>query len=227
MRFGEKGVSPAVWLLVILLVVVVSFVAIYGYTTYLAAITAAPAVTYDGEFRDGFLATKGWFPNDFNEQVDCNVTSNVLGWKEDGSCVYRSSIAWNATAQPSINSRDWYFAWVVDINGPVKAMDINFDLLNTGTTLRAADDATIMDAAIYTHEDNPVKRFDLTPYIKDNTKIDAKTGPLAGDEYVIYIHLRTKSVSPAATEGDNIGLLNLKLSTSGDVDEAYATLESA
>jgi len=225
MKFGNKGVSPAVVLLAILMIVVVSFVAIYAYTTQMAALIAVPAVTYDGEFDDGFLATKGWFSNDFTEQVDCNITSDILGWKEDGSCVYRSTIAWNATAQPSIDSRDWYFAWVVDLDGNVKKMDVDFELKNTGT-LQAADDATIVDAAIYTHEDNPRKVFDLKPYIEDNTEIDATTGPLTGDEYVVYMHIRTKAVSPAAVTGDNIGLLDLKIDTSGDVDEAFATLES-
>ncbi len=104
-------------------------------------------------------------------------------------------------------------------------MEVNFELVNKDT-LQAKDDAVIMDAAIYTHEDDPVEVFDLKPYIEDLTEIDATTGPLEGDEYVILIHLRTKTVSPDAASGDRIGVLNLKLDTTGDVDEAYATLVS-
>lgn len=218
-----KGVSPAVLLLVLFVVIVLAVVAIYAYQTYLAAIVAVPtaAVEYDGEFKDGFLATKGNFINDFTEQSDCAVSNNVL------SCTYRSTIAWNATAEPTINSRDWYFAWVADIDGPVRKIDVDFDLQNTGETLRAADDAMIVDAGIYTHENNPRKLFDLTPYIRDGNEIRATTGALQEGEYVFYIHLRTKAVSPDATTGDDIGILRLRLGTKGDVDRAIVTLESA
>ncbi|MHA1866386.1 MAG: hypothetical protein ACTSWZ_07760 [Candidatus Heimdallarchaeaceae archaeon] len=217
-----KGVSALVIAFIMLaLVMGIGFMAYYATTLAVRV----PPVTYDGEFDDGFLATKGWFTNDFTEVVDCNITSDVLGWKENASCVYQSTIAWNATAENSINSRDWYFAWVVDLDGPVKKMDVNFELSNKDT-LQAADDAVIVDAKIYTHEDNPTLVFDLKPYIEDQVEIDATTGPLAGDEYVIWIHLRTKTVSPDAVTGDRIGVLNLKIDTTEDVDEAYATLIS-
>jgi hypothetical protein len=196
----------------------------------MAAITGvvpAAAVTYDGEFHDGYLATENNFFSDFTEIADCTITNNVLG-SRGSDCVYQSTIAWDATAQPSVNSRDWYFAWVADIDGPVRGMRVRFELTNNAAShLQAADDARIVEAAIYTHEENPRKVFDLTPYIKDGTEIDAKTGVLQEGEYVIFIKLRTLAISPDATSGDEIGLLRLRLDTSGDVKEAYVTLTSA
>lgn len=218
-----KGVSNAVIVLGILIVAVVAIgvTAIY-YTQYAAMMAGAAIVEYTGEFDDGFLATESYFQSDVTEAIDCNITSDVLGWKENASCVYETSLLWNSSAF----SKDWYFPITVDIDGPVGYLQVDFALLNKDT-LQAKDDAAIVDAKLYTHEENPRMVFDFNPYIDDQDEIDAKTGPLPGDEYVLYIKLRTGVIAPLAVGSDKIGLLNLKLDTDGDVDEAYITLLTA
>ncbi|MFQ6068013.1 MAG: hypothetical protein ACE5KD_00560 [Candidatus Bathyarchaeia archaeon] len=180
-----------------------------------------PVVEYDGEFDDGFLATKGWFSNDFSERTDCNITSDILGGGEGTaySCVYETVIDLNDTAVPSASSKDYEFSWVVDIDGPVESMDVDFELKDDGD-----DYFTIKDAGIYTHEDEPTEVFDLKPYVEDLVEIDATTDALDGDEYVIWIKLHSKDIDEKFSDAEKFGVLNLKLDTDEDVDEAYATL---
>jgi len=219
-----KGVSNAVIGLVLFIVVIAIVVVSTG--LYLALRPAVPVekVVYDGEFDDGFLASKGWFFSDFIEAVDCNITNDVLGQAEDTTCVYNSTVHMNS----SYNSRDFYISWVFDIDGPIKDLEIDGSLKNSDT-LQAKDDFTIVDAKIYTHEDSPVEMVDLRNFIEDQVEIDGNTGPLDGDEYVFWVHLRSKAISPAASAGgtDDIFVLHLSADTSGDTDEAYATFQSA
>jgi len=217
----RKGaISPAVWLFAIMFVVMFLFVGMVWYQQAQLAVRPV-AVKYEGEFDDGFLATKGWFGNDFAEQTDCNITDDKLGWKIDGSCVYDTIKALNSTADSSVDSRDWEFAWVMDIDDDVEYLDVSVELVGD-----AQDYLYIKDAKIYTHEDNPQLVFDLQPYIEDHTEIDAKTGPLEGDEYVLWIVFHTKQVDEHFSAGENIAEINLKIGTSGDVDEAYVTVEN-
>jgi len=213
-----KGVSAAVVALLIIVVLLGFGVTI----AYLSTLPRKVEVEYTGEFDDGYLATKAWFASDFIEQVDCNITDDILGYKIDGACVYRTGTAWNETSNPEVNYRDWEFSWVFDIDDDVEYVDVSVDLVGD-----AEDYAYIKDAKIYTHEDNPTLVYDLQPYIEDQTSIDAKTGPLAGDEYVLYLVLHTKDVDEKFTTGENIAEIELELGTDGDVDKAYVTLESA
>ena len=77
---GLKGQTPVVWLVLLMLMMVFAFVAVFAWQQQIVAVK--PVVKYDGEFDDGFLATKGWFGNDFAEQTDCNITNDILGWKK-------------------------------------------------------------------------------------------------------------------------------------------------
>jgi len=222
-----KGITPllAVVLLLSITIAVGSLVYVLIGVTPPARVTPS-APTYDGEFDDAYLATKAWFYADFEEKTDCNITDDVLGMSTYGTCIYNSSKAWNATADSSVNSRDWEFDLVIDLDGDVEDMDINVELQNTGTG-QAADDAVIKEAALYTYEDEPQLIMDLTPYIEDQTEIDASTGPLEGDEYVLHIVFHTKTISPDFASGDDIARIDLDLDTSGDVDKARITVESS
>jgi len=211
-----------IWAVFTLIVISLAMGLTYiGYNQYKASLLAAvPAVTYDGEFDDGFLATDGWFTTSFTEGTDCNITDDVLGgstWAT--SCVYETSTALNATANAHM---------VVDIDGPVEAIDIDFDMgAGSQTTGVPTDDIDLVDAKIYTHEDDPKLIYDLSGYIEDVEDLDATgLGPLAKGEYVIWLKFHTKTISPAFTDGDDIGRLTIELDTSEDVDKAQITLES-
>ncbi|RLJ07483.1 MAG: hypothetical protein DRP16_03355 [Candidatus Aenigmatarchaeota archaeon] len=220
---GLKGVSP----LAVLALLVLTVFGIAG-MAMLAQLTVQPTVVkYDGEFDDAYLATKGWFYSDFTEQVDCNISNDVLGG-DYSSCVYRTIKALNATADSSVNSRDFVISLVIDLDGDVKDMEINGKLGNgVASTGKPADDIIIKEVKLYTHEDNPRLVKDLTGYIEDQTEIDANTGPLSKDEYVLYMVFHTKTISPDFTTGDDIMRLEMELDTEGDVDTAKITLESA
>ncbi len=215
-----KGASNAIWAAVVL---VVSLVGIFTFAgTYMLAVTPTPSGDYDGEFDDAYLATKAFFYADFTEGTDCNITSDVLGGSDYSSCIYDTSTAWNATASSAVNSRDWYFDIVVDIDGPVENMEVQAELQNTGTG-QAADDVVIKEASLWTYEDEPRKIMDLT--IEDQVEIDANTGVLSGDEYVLHIVMHSKAISPDFADGDDILRIDLELDTSGDVDSARITVE--
>lgn len=216
------AIKPAVFVIILIIAVLgIGLFAAWLFAITRPVVEVVPPV-YDGEFRDGFLATKGWFTNDFAEQTDCNITDHVLGeaYGVEYSCVYETIIELNATAVPSASSKDYEFSWVVDIKGgPVESMDVAFELKDDGVTY-----FSIKDAAIYTHEDEPTLVYDLAPYIEDLEEIDATTEPLEKDEYVIWIKLHSKAVAQHFSDAEEFGSLNLKLETSEDDDEAYATL---
>jgi len=228
----RKGaVSPAVWLFAIIFIVMMAMIGMYAYTQ-LAAIPRVPRVPveYEGEFDDAFLATKGWFYSDFTEQVDCNITDDILGgdW---ASCVYRTRLALNATAEPSVDSRDFVISLVFDIDsdvGPESTIDIDTGA-GTASTGKPTDDLSLVEVKLYTHEDEPVLIKDFTELIEDQQDLDnAEIGrALAGDEYVLWIKYHTKTISPDFTTGDDIARITFELDTDGDVDEARITLESA
>jgi hypothetical protein len=224
-----KGISGAI-VTVIFLVVTISVIGVFA--VYYMAISAVPRVapiapTYDGEFDDAFLATKGPFYSDFTEGTDCNITTDVLGGPTWTNCIYDTRIAWNATADTSVDSRDWVLSLAVDIDGPVgPSTEIDIDSgAGTSSTGQVADYA-LKEVKLYTHEDDPVLIEDLTNFIEDQEDIDnAEVGPLEGDEYVLYIVWHTKSISPAFTDGDDIARITWDLETSEDVDTAQITVE--
>jgi hypothetical protein len=222
-----KGISGSLMAILITVILAISIISVVGLlSVQLAVPPRVVEVEYEGEFDDAYLATKAWFYSDFTEQVDCNVTSDVLGGSDYSSCIYRSATAWNATADSSVNSRDWQFDLVIDIDDDVENMDISVELQNTGTG-QAADDVVIKEAALYTYEDDPTLVKDLSPFIEDNVEIDGETGVLEGDEYVLHIVFHTKSISPDFATGDDIARIDLDLDTDGDVDSARITVESS
>lgn len=221
-----KGISNAA-LVVILLIGAISVVGIgvAWYSSYAASLLAmqqASAVTYDGEFSDGYLATEGNFHNDFAENTDCNITNDILGGGTNQSCIYYPTSWWNISAG---SNRNWYLAWAFDLNGDVKKVNVEVDLSNLNT-LQAVDDADIVSAGVYTHDDNPQLVYDLTPAIEEGSKIDADTGVLADGEYVLYLEFQTGLVNPSAVSGDRIANIELKADTTGDVDKAFVTLDA-
>lgn len=216
-----KGISNAVLVVALLVVMIVGILS--AFAVYLAIKPVAiPTVTYDGEFDDAFLATKAWFYSDFTEGVDCNITSDVLGGSGYTACIYDTATAWNATLSSAVNSKDWEFDLVLDIDGPVKSMEFDCNLQNTGTG-QAADDAIISTAELWTYEDEPTKVEDLT--IDDQTAIDHQTAPLAAGEYVMHVVLHSKTISPDFADGDDVLRCEVDLDTEGDVDAARITVE--
>ena len=229
-----KGISPALAVVAMLVFVLVIAGALIWYQQQLA-LFRMPAITYDGEFDDVFLATKGPFYSDFSEQVDCNITNDVVGGTDYSSCIYRTTKALNATADSSVNGRNWVIALVLDIDGPVEKIKVSGKLGNgVASTLDAANDMVILPEAmgyklgLYTHEDDPKLIADFSNAIEDQIEIDAEFGPITkGDEYVLWLPLYSKTISPDATTGDDIMRLEIELDTDGDVDTAHITLESA
>lgn len=222
-----KGATgAAVWLIVLIMLMFMGFMGIYMYSMQ---IPAAVPVTYDGEFKDVYLATKGWFSNSFSEQVDANITNDVIGY-DWNNAIYRTITPLNATSNPEANDKDLYFPIVFEIDGNV-GDDTKIDIdtgAGTQTTGVPTDDITLVDAKVYTHEDSPSLLYDLQSEIEDHQDIDsARIGPLSDGEYVLYVKWHTLSISPAFTTGDDIARITIDLDTTGDVDTAQITVESA
>lgn len=221
-----KGLSNNA-LLLIVAVFLISVVSVTFFAAnYLAAVgrPAAPTIEYDGEFDDGFLADEYGFWADASEQVDCNITNDVLGGSDYSACIYNASTPGFTSNQ---STKDWEFDYVVDLDGPVEDMDVAITLQNTGT-LQAQDDIIIKAAEIYKYDDgalqgNPVKELAVED---NNYEVDDNTGRLMGDEYVLHIVLHTKTISPDAASGDDVMKIDLDLTTDGDTDSARILLES-
>jgi len=225
-REKMKGVASAVWAVILVMVALVAILGTYAVTQ----LAVVPAVTYDGEFgSDAGIATtdlEGWFYNDFTETTDCNVTDDVLGDSGYVGCVFETNQRVNGSVT-GINGSDFVFSLAFEIDGgPVQNLNIDGSLQNTGT-LQAKDDMTIAETKIYTNEDDPVLIADLSSGITDSaTEIDADTGVLQEGDYVLYQVIHAKNICPNAADGDDIFKAKLELTTDGDADEGYYTLES-
>jgi len=220
-----KGISGA--MLAFIFIFALLGIAFVGIALYQITRPAPVVVEYTGELEDAFLATEGNFVSDFTEQVDCNITDDILG-KNYASCVYRTRIGWNATAYPYVDSKDWEFPIVIEVSGPVK-MDFNAYLVNEDTG-QAKDDAYLRSIKVYTHEDDPKLVSDLTSEIEDQDEIDTTIELPESGEYVFDILLHTGTISPDFATGDNILKIDIDLrdTESGvDVDEGHILVESA
>jgi len=222
---NKKGVAPWVIILIVLGIALVVVVPLM-YLGYLAVKPAAPtvAVEYEGEFDDAYLAAKGDFYSDFTEGTDCNITSDVLGGSDYSSCIYDTATEISGTQ----NSTDYRLDLVLDIDDDVENCEIEGTLQNTGTG-QAKDDIVIKEVQLWTYDDSDEAELvmDNDQFTIDNEdgEFEGETGVLAGDEYVLHILLRTKLVSPAFADGDDIMKIELDLTTDGDVDAARILLE--
>lgn len=228
MRKGVTSAQLAAILISIIAIVLVVAVA-YFYLLAVAVPYRPPIeIEYNGEFDDAFLATKGWFYSDFTEQTDCNITSDVLGYNWN-SCVYRTRLALNATAEASADSRDYQLCLAYDIDndvGPDTSIDIDTGA-GTASTGKPTDDLSLTSVKLYTHEDDPVLVKDLTDKIDDQQDLDSEeVGPLAGDEYVLCMIWHSKTISPDFTTGDDVARISFELDTDEDVDTGQAVVES-
>ena len=219
MNKNKKG-AMAAWAIVVLSVLAVA--AVVGITYGVTSLSVAPtpaAIDYDGEFDDAYLAVKGNFYSDFTEGTDCNITSDVLGGAYT-ACIYDTSTNINVS-----NSTTYQLDLVIDIDGDVEDMEIEGTLQNTGTG-QAADDMTIVAAELWTYgdSDESVLVYPI-PIDNENDEFEGNTGVLAGDDYVLHVVLKTQLVIPMFATGDNIMLIDLDLTTDGDVDAARITLE--
>jgi len=222
---NKKGVAPWVVVLMVLGIALVVLIPLM-YLGYLAVTPAppAPAVEYDGEFDDAYLATKGDFYSDFTEGTDCNITSDVLGGSDYSSCIYDTATEIGGAQ----NSTEYQLDLVLDIDGDVENCEFEGTLQNTGTG-QAKDDIVIKEIQLWTYEESDETELimDSDDFIIDNEdgEFEGETGVLAGDEYVLHILLKTKLVSPAFADGDDIMKVKVDLTTDGDVDAARILLE--
>jgi len=217
---GKKGALPlwAVFVLVLVPTFIIGGLLVYNQL----AITPTPAVVdYEGEFDDAYLAAKGDFYSDFTEGLDCNITSDVLGGSAYTSCYYDTS----TNIAGTVNSTEYRLDLVIDVDDDVENMEIEGTLQNTGTG-QAKDDIIIKEAEMWTYDDadEAVMVYEI-PIDNEDGKFEGETGVLLGDEYVLHILLRTKLVTPAFADGDDIMQIKLDLTTDGDVDAARITLE--
>ncbi len=219
---GKKGAGPAVWLIVLFVVLGVAAVVgiTWGITTL--SVTPTPVVAdYDGEFDDAYLATKGNYYSDFTEGADCNITSDILG-KDYASCIYDTSPDMDSVTR---NSTEYQLDLVIDIDGDVENMEIEGQLQNTGTG-QAKDDIVIKVVELWTHEDSDetVLIYEV-PIDNEDGEFEGETGVLLGDDYVLHVVLKTKLITPEFADGDDIMKIQLDLTTDGDVDAARILLE--
>jgi len=218
---SKKGI--ATWLTILIVLGIVGVLGTVLGISYLA-ITEVPVVTpeYEGEFDDAYLATEGDFYSDFTEGTDCNVTSDVLGGSGYTSCIYDTSsdIYSNAT-----NSTEYRLDLVVDIDDDVENCEIEGTLQNTGTG-QAKDDMVIKEVELWTYgdSDETILIYEI-PIDNEDGSFEGETGVLAGDEYVLHLILKTKLVTPAFADGDDIMKIKFDLTTDGDVDAARILLE--
>lgn len=221
-KMNKKGVvSP--WVIGLLIFGIFAVIVILVVVVAPLAVPVVPVVVeYDGEFDDAYLAEKGFY-SDFTEGTDCNITSDVLGASGYSACIYET--------QPSIgndyNSTEYRIDLVIDIDGDVENLEIEGKLQNTDTG-QAKDDMIIKEAELWTYEDadETILVYSI-PIDNEDGQFEGETGVLAGDDYVLHIVLKTKLVLPAFTDGDNIMLIDLDLTTDGDVDSARITLEES
>ena len=219
MKLNKKGM--ATWVMVMLGVLGLMIAGGIGYGVSLSVTpTAVVAVDYDGEFDDAYLATEGNFYSDFSEGTDCNITSDVLGGAAYTACIYTTLTSVNVS-----NSTEYQLNLVIDIDNDVEDLEIEGTLQNTGTG-QAADDMTIVAAELWTYgdSDESVLVYPI-PIDNENDEFEGETGVLAGDDYVLHVVLKTQLVIPMFATGDNIMLIDLDLTTDGDVDAARITLE--
>lgn len=178
-------------------------------------------IDYEGEFDDAYLAVKGDFYSDFTEGTDCNISSDVLGGSAYTSCIYDTS----TEIESAMNSTEYRLDLVLDIDDDVENMEIEGTLQNTGTG-QAKDDIVIKEAELWTYEESndAVLVYEI-PIDNEDGEFEGDTGILLGDEYVLHIILKTKLVTPAFADGDDVMLIKLDLTTDGDADAARITLE--
>lgn len=239
---NRKGVSRTVLGIVMLLVVVVAVGLVGGLYYFAVAPRVCPSgyqwdtvtrtcikITYDGEWGDAFLPTKGNFANSFAQGTDCNVTADVLGGNWE-NCIFESITALNATAHPTMSDHDLTFSLALKITGGDVGPDTSFEIdtgAGTSSTGVPADDVPLVLAKLYTHTDDPQLVVDMSGGIDDQEDLDYKYGPLAKDEYVLVIKWHTLTISPDFTDGDDIARLTIELDTTEDADTAQITVESA
>jgi len=216
---GKKGM--ATWLIVLLVIGIVAVIAVpMVYFGSLAIKPAPVAVEYDGEFDDAYLADKGDFYSDFTEGTDCNITSDVLGGSDYTACIYDTSTEIGSAC----NSTEYRLDLVLDIDGDVEDMEFDGSLQNTGTG-QAKDDIVIKEVNLQTYEDEPTIVYDGFVIDNEDGDFEGNTGVLAGDDYVLHLILRTKLVTPAFVDGDDIMKIEIDLTTDGDTDSARILLE--
>lgn len=215
---GKKGMATIVVILLGILAVGAIIGGTLGIRALLAIPAVVPAVDYEGEFDDAFLAVKGDFYSDFTEGVDCNITSDVLGATAYSACIY------DTTHDNATNGSFYQLDLVIDLDGDVENMEIEGKLQNTGTA-QCKDDFIIVEAELWTYEDEDAVLIYSIPIDNEDGEFDGEIGVLLGDEYVLHILLKSKLVLPYLHPADDIMQIKLDLKTDGDVDAARITLE--
>jgi len=217
-----KGeVSP----LVVAFLAILTMIALgaVAYILWLAVKPPVPVIKYIGELEDVFLPTEAWFASELTEYIDCNITDDILG-KDYASCVFRTGKAWNGTADPAVEYKDWEFSLVLEVSDAVQG-EIEAYLVNEDTG-QAKDDAMIRKAEIWTHEEEPTKIATLP--IEELWSVDTTFTLPEGGEYVLYFIVKTKDIDPDFITGDNIMKIDIDLTAeAGDVDEGHILIESA
>jgi len=226
---NKRAVTTAmVWIIAIIVAILAigGTVLVANQTDLLSIGVTAPAVEYDGEFSEGFLATKGNFYSDFSETIDCNVTSDVLGASTYVGCLYETTQRLYGNSSGINNGTEFQVDFVIDIDDDVENLEIEGDMQNTGTG-QAKDDIVIKVAELWTHKDSDEteKIADMTIDNEDG-EIKLDTGVLEGGEYVIHIVWKTKLVTPEFADGDDIMRMTLDLTTDEDADSGYVSFES-
>lgn len=222
-----KGIAASIAAVILIMAVMLTAIGVWAGITYLALYPAVPALVFNGEFGStaGMTAADldGPWSTNFNVSHACNVTNDVLGDSGYVGCVFQS----DPGLQTNSNNSEYTFCLAFEIDkGPVQAMNIDGELQNTGT-LQAKDDVVIKEVSVWTNEDNPRQMADLTSRLEDaGTSIDAATGVLPADDYVLNIVFKTKALLPVAVAGDDIFRAKLELTTTGDADTGYITAES-
>jgi hypothetical protein len=202
--------SPALILVMLLLVIVVAFIGVFAWQQMQLALRVP--VKYEGEFRAVGKA-KDQLESPFYSHFDVYPVE----WSDS---TQKTAGAANMSVTTMALGSTWQLDLYVDINDPVRSFKIEFNPDETGNI--TSKTLKLKEVSLWDY-DKGTKIQDIP--VEDNG-VNYRTGALDGIEYVI--RFRWEAVSSIDVPVKNtIGFISGKLDTEGDRDtftnfEVYA-----
>jgi hypothetical protein len=191
--------SPALILVMLLLVIVVAFVAMFAWQQMQLALRVP--VKYEGEFSAVGKA-KDQLESPFYSHFDIYPVE----WTDS---TQKTAGAANMSVTTMALGSKWQLDLYVDINDPVRSFKIKFEPDETGNI--TSKTLKLAEVSLWDY-DKGTKIQDIP--IEDNG-VNYRTGVLDGKEYVI--RFRWEAISDIAVDAkDTIGVISGKLDTEGD-----------
>jgi hypothetical protein len=193
--------SPALILVMLLLVIVVAFMGVFAWQQMQLAIRAVPAVKYEGEFNAVGKA-KDQLESPFYSHFDIYPVE----WSDSTQKIAGAA---NMSIDTMALGSTWQLDLYVDISDPVRSFKIEFKPDETGNI--TSKTLKLKEVSLWDY-DKGIKIQDIPI---ENNGVNYRTGVLDGKEYVI--RFRWEAVSSIDVPVKNtIGFISGKLDTEGD-----------